>query len=195
MLIVMRRAVHINLAAALILLAGLLFITLRPGRWALDREKGFMVSLQNSLFHLDRAKQQWATEKNKSESDVPRLDELRPYLGNGWWETIQRLKGLGVHYNITSTAEPQSDLATLTRDLRFRRGYCLFYPAGTSYGLQAGWASLPASATWKPFVVLWVENNLDYLLVLALAILVLGNLVVFVMNHPFKRESSRHVSA
>jgi len=191
----MRRAVHINLAAALVLLAGLLCVTLRPGPWALGREKEFMVSLQSSLYHLDEAKQQWVTVKNKSESDVPTLDELRPYLGNGWWETIQRLKGLGVHYNITSTAEPQSDLATLTRNLRFRRGYCLFYPAGTSYGLQAGWASPPARATWKPFALLWVENNLDYLLGMALAVLVLGNMFVFVGNHHFKQEGRPHVSA
>ena len=195
--VVMHRAAQINLAVALILLTGLLLVTLRPGPWALEREKGFMVSLANSLYHLDEAKQQWAIEKNKSELEVPTFDELRPYLGNQWWETIQRLKALGIQYKITSTAEPQSDLATLTRDLRFRRGYCLFYRAGTTYGLLAGWAYPPASATSRPVGVLWVENNLDHLLEAALVILVVGNLLVFVVkrNEHSKQESNHDVSA
>lgn len=84
-----------------------------------------MAGLQTSLYRLDHAKRWWATEKNKSELDVPTLDELRPYLGNKW-EDIQSLKALGIHYRITTTAEPRSDPAILTRDIRFRRGLCLF---------------------------------------------------------------------
>ena len=192
----MRRTVHISLAVALGLLAGLLFVTLRPGPWALEREKGFDVSLVNSLYYLDQAKQQWATEKKKSELDVPTFDDLKPYLGNQW-ESIQRLKAWGVRYAIASTEEPQSDLATLTRNLRFRRGYCLFYPAGTSYGLLAGWSFPPASATSKPFGLLWVENNLDHLLGAALVVLLVGNLLAFLVskNHYSKQEGSHHVSA
>jgi len=183
---------YLSLAVALTLLAGIDRLSSGPGPWALDREKGFIGGLHNSLSLLDQAKQQWAADKNKSELDVPTLDDLKPYLGDKR-DGIQRFITLGIKFKITSTVETQSDVATLTRDLRFRRGYCLFYPAGTRYCMQTGWVYPPAGATAKSFGILWVENNLDRLCEAALVFLVVGNVLVFlVKKHRKLKHESRH---
>jgi hypothetical protein len=137
-----------------------------------------MAGLHNSLYYLDRAKEQWANEKHKSEVDTPSLPDLMPYLGH-WKDTIARFTALGITYRITSMAETQSDVATLTRDLRFRSGICHFYPAGTSYGLLAGWTH-PRSSTTSSFRALLINNQ--YLLAAALCVLAMGNLLVFVVK-------------
>jgi hypothetical protein len=125
----MRRAGYLSLTVglALLLLAVLLFSPSGAGPGALDSEKVFMAELQSSLYHLDQAKQQWADEKHKSEQDIPTMEDLTPYLGD-WKNRIGRLVKLGINYKFTPVLEmePQSDVATLTRGLRFQRGYGRF---------------------------------------------------------------------
>jgi hypothetical protein len=125
-------------------------------------------------------------EKHKSELDTPTLQDLMPYLGNNR-ERIERFMALGINYKVTSMAEPQSDIATLTRDLRFRKGYCLFYSAGTTYCIHTGWPHPPHSTTSRSFRTLFIENNLDHLLEAAFSMLVVGNLLVFLIKK--KRNS------
>ncbi len=143
----MRKAGYPYLAAALalLLLAAALFLSSGrglgvSGRKAevLDREMEFVGGLHNGLYYLDRAKWEWLEERNKSEQDVPTMEDLAPYLGE-WTNHIARFMALGITYRIASLEEPQSDVATLTRDLRFRKGVCRFYAAGTSYGLHTRW--------------------------------------------------------
>jgi hypothetical protein len=172
----MRKAGYPYLAAALalLLLAAALFLSSGrglgvSGRKAevLNREMEFVGGLHNSLYYLDRAKWGWLEEKNKSEQDVPTMEDLAPYLGE-WTNHIARFMALGITYRITSLDEPQSDVATLTRDLRFRRGIGRFYRAGTSYCIRTRWAH-PRS------------HNQD-LLAAVLFVLGMGNLLVFVMK-------------
>jgi|GEM_PF-3927739 len=174
----------LNLVVAIVLLAGILILPSRPdpGPRALDSEKVFIAGLHNSLYYLDEAKRQWATEKNKSELDIPTLDDLTPYLGNNR-NRIVKFMALGINYKITSTAEPQSDVATLTRDLHFCAGYPL-YCAGTKLCLHTGWVHPRTS-----FRTIFNRNNLDQLLETAFAMLVVGNLVVFLIKRNSKQAS------
>src|SRR5262245_38503846 len=105
-------------AFAFLLVAVILLLPPGAGPGALDSEKVFMAGLQNSLYHLDQAKGQWAEQKHKSERDIPTMADLTPYLGD-WTNGIKRFTTLGITYKITqiSEMEPQSDVATLTRDL------------------------------------------------------------------------------
>jgi len=68
-----------NLAMLIIILGGILLVESGPEPW-LDSEKVFMAQLHNSLWNLDRAKYQWATEKSKREDAIPTFDDLAPYL-------------------------------------------------------------------------------------------------------------------
>ena len=183
----MRKVVYLNLAVAIALGAGILLLSSRPGPWALDSEKTFIAGLHNSLYYLELAKLQWAEEKNKSELDIPTLEDLTPYLGNNR-DRLQRFMALGITYKITSTEERQSDVAMLTRDLRFRRGYYLLYTAGTKYCIHTGWAHPPRSVT-STFRTLYIKNNLDHLLEAAFAMLVVGNLLVLLTKK--KRNSKQ----
>lgn len=118
------------------------------------------------------------------------MEDLTPYLGD-WTNHIKRFITLGIDYKITpvSEMEPQSDVATLTRDLRFQRGFCRFYPAGTRYCIHTGWAGPEfGSASWFPA---FYFNNRE-LLAAALFMLAMGNLLVFVIR---KIRNSRPVSS
>jgi hypothetical protein len=119
-------------------------------------------------------------EKHKTEHDVPTMEDLGPYLGD-WTNHITRFVTLGITYKITPISEmdPQSDIATLTSDLRFQRGFCRFYPAGTSYCIHTGW-TFPQSSTTNSFRAFYINNQ--YLLAAALCVLAVGNLLVFVIK-------------
>jgi hypothetical protein len=164
-------------AAILLLLALILFLA--PGIEVFDSETTFMTGLHNSLYHLGRAKQQWVEEKHRSEGDVPTMTDLRPYLGK-WANHIERLIARGVRYEITPISEMnfQSDIAIFNRDLRFRRGYCRFYPAGTRYCLQTGWVHpVSRAASFRSFYI----HNRERL-VAALFLLGMGTLMVFAIR-------------
>jgi hypothetical protein len=176
-------------AVALLLLAVILFLSPGVGPGALDSEKTFLAGLWNSLYYLDQAKSQWAEEKHKSERDVPTMAELTPYLGR-WTNRIERFIALGITYRITpiSDTESQSDIATLTRDLRFRSGICRFYPAGTHISLRAGWAHPDSGgSSLRAFYF-----NHRELFAAALFISGIGILLVFAVR---KIRSSRQVSS
>jgi hypothetical protein len=182
---------YLNLALALALLTGIVYMTSGPGPWALNSEKTFYAAFHNSLNNLDEAKYKWADEKHKSEEDIPTLEDLIPYLedkGRG----IKRFMVLGITYKITSTETNQSDVATLTRDLRFRSGYCLLYRKGTSYSLHNSWTFPPRDRETKSFNTLWIENNLDHALEAALIVLVFGNLFVFMNTRKRNTKQANH---
>ena len=177
----MRKAGHgyLTVALALMLLAVVVFLPSGAGPGALDREMAFTGALHNSLYHLDQAKWQWAEARRKSEQDVPTMEDLTPYLGD-WTNRIRRLVALGIDYKITpiSEMEPQSDVATLTRNLRFQRGFYRFYPAGTSYCLHTGWARPQSGTSW----FLASYHNHRGLLEAALFLFGIGTLLVFVIK-------------
>ena len=139
---------------------------------------------------LDQAKWKWAGEKHKSEGDVPTMEDLAPYLGD-WTNHIARFVALGVTYKITpiSDLEPQSDVATLTRDLRFQIGFRRYYRAGTSFSLHGGHVSPPYDT--KSWFIAFYQNNRG-LLVIVLFALAIGNLLVFVIK---KIQNSKQVSS
>ena len=180
---------YFTLALASVLLAVLVFLPSGAGPWALDSEKAFNAGLHNSFYYLDLAKRQWAKKKNKSEQDVPTMAELTPYLED-WTNRIERFISLGIAYKITpiSEMENQSDVATLTRDLSFRRGICRFYPAGTRYCIHTGWSHPDTGkSSFRDFYI----NNRE-LLAAALFIFGISTLLVFAVR---KILSSRRVSS
>ncbi len=171
---------YLVVALALLLLAMFIFLPFGAGPGALPREMGFWVPLQNSLNHLDEAKWKWMEEKQKTEGDTPTMEDLAPYLGD-WTNSIKHFGALGVEYKITPISEmkPQSDVATLTRDLRFQRGFCRYYCAGTKFSLQ-GDRFYPPYDT-KSRLIAFYQNNRG-LLALVLFALAIGNLLVFVVK-------------
>ena len=180
---------YLATAIALLLLAVFVFLPLGAGPGALDREMAFWGRLHNSLYYLDRAKWKWMDEKHKAEGDVPTMEDLAPYLGE-WTNHIARFIALGVTYKITpiSEMESQSDIATITRDLRFQRGFCRYYHAGTSFSLHGGYVS-PLYDTKSRFIALYQNNR--GLLVIILFALAIGNLLAFVRK---KIQNFKHVS-
>ena len=170
----------VNLVILLIILGGILLVESGPEPW-LDSEKVFMARLYNSLENLDRAKYQWATEKNKPEAAIPTFDDLTPYLGE-WKNTIEKLKALGVEYKITSTETNQSDVATLTRGIRFRAAICPYYRAGTTLCIHTGWSSLPPSTSPITLRVRLTWLRADFFLKAAFFILVLANVIIFLVR-------------
>jgi hypothetical protein len=65
---------------------------------------------------------------------------------------------LGVRYTITPFGEDhnQSDIATLTNDIRFHGGFSRFYPAGTEVTFAgAKWTAPPGSASYRFFQQNW----------------------------------------
>jgi len=131
---------YLSVAVAFVLLAAVVFLPPGAGPGALEREMAFSGELHNSLYHLDLAKWKWAEENPNSGKHVPTMADLTPYLGN-WTNSIHRLIKFGVTFQITpaSEDEEQSDIATLTRDLHFKRGYCRFYISGTRYSIRTHW--------------------------------------------------------
>jgi hypothetical protein len=167
-------------AFALLLLAGFIFLPSGAGPGALEREMGFWGGLQSSLYHIDVAKTKWTDEKHKADGDVPTIEELAPYLGE-WTNHIARFVALGVTYKITPVSEmqPQSDVATLTRDLRFQSGFCRYYRAGTRFSIQ-GDRFYPPYDT-KSRLTAFYQNNRGLLAIILLALAV-GNLLVFAIK-------------
>ena len=188
---------YLVVALALLLLAMFIFLPWGAGPGALPREMGFWVPLQNSLNQLDQAKWKWMDEKHKTEGDTPTMEDLAPYLGD-WTNSIKHFGALGVEYKITPIAEmkAQSDVATLTRDLRFQKGFCRFYRAGTKFSIQ-GDRFYPPYDT-KSSLIAFYQNNRG-LLVLVLFTLAIGNLLVFVVkriqNVRLTRVTHEHQSA
>lgn len=175
-----RGSAYLVVALALLLLAMFIFLPWGAGPGALPREMGFWVPLQNSLYHLDEAKWKWMEEKHKTEGDTPTMEDLAPYLGD-WTNSIRHLVALGVEYKITPLSEEkhQSDVATLSRDLRFQIGFCRYYRAGTKFSIQ-GDRFWPLYDT-KSSLIAFYQNNRG-LVVLALFTLAIGNLLVFVVK-------------
>jgi hypothetical protein len=164
----------------LLLLAVIVFLPSGAGPGALPREMGFWGGLHNSLWNLDLAKMKWMEEKHKTEGDLPRMDDLSPYLGE-WTNHIAQFIAWGVTYKITpiSEMESQSDVATLTRDVRFQVGFSRYYRAGTSYSLHGGYVFPPYDA--KSWFVAFYQNDRG-LLVIILFTSAIGNLLVFVIK-------------
>jgi hypothetical protein len=181
---------HLVVALGLLSVATIIFLPSGAGPGALDSEKAFDAEFHNSLYYLDRAKWRWAEEMHKSEQDVPTMKDLAPYLGD-WTNRIGRLAALGIDYKLTPLFEmqPQSDVATLTRDLRFQRGFSRFYPAGTSLCLNTGWAR-PQSGSTSSFLAFYHDNR--GLVSAVFFLLAIGNLLLFVLrsNRNLKNVSS-----
>ncbi len=181
---------YLVVALALLLLAAFIFLPSGAGPGALDREMGFWGGLQNSLYYIDIAKTKWMGEKHKPDGDVPTMEELAPYLGE-WTNQIARFVALGVTYKITPVSEmqSQSDVATLTRDLRFKRGFCRYYRAGTKYSLQ-GDRFYPPYDT-NSWLIAFYQNNRGLLAIVLFAFAVV-NLLVFVITkfRQFRQVSS-----
>ncbi len=174
------KLVFANLVVLLIILGGIVLVESGPEPW-LDSETVFTARLHNSLWNLDRAKCQWATEKNKPEDAIPTFDDLAPYLGE-WKNTIEKLKALGVKYKITSTETNQSDVATLTRGIRFRAAFCPYYRAGTTLCLHTGWKSPSPSTSPMTLRIRLTWLRADFFLKAAFFILVLANVIIFLVR-------------
>jgi hypothetical protein len=168
---------YLVVTLALLLLAVFILLPSGAGPGALDREMGFWGGLEKSLYHIDEAKTKWMDEKHKADGDVATMEELAPYLGE-WTNHIARFVALGVTYKITPVSEmqPQSDVATLTRDLRFKRGFCRYYCAGTKFSIQGDRFDPPYDT--KSSLTAFYQNNRG-LLAIVLFALAVGNLLVF----------------
>jgi|SRR5665213_436753 len=178
-LIVMRKLLYADVGALLCLAAAYFFLS---GPFVLDSEKTFDARPHNSLVDLSHAKQQWADEKQKSEKDVPTIEELGSYLGVNRAQ-IDDLMALGVRYTLTPIGKGElTDIATMTQNVRFHGGISRFYPAGAKCGLSSGWSTPPGSICFR-----LVENFLDVLLILGLLALAVGNVLLVVIRkrpHP-----------
>lgn len=171
---------YLVVALALLLLAAFILLPSGAGLGALPREMGFWVPLQSSLNHLAQAKWKWMEDKHRTDGDTPTMEDLAPCLGD-WTNSIKQLVALGVEYKITPISEerPQSDVATLTRDFRFQRGFCRYYRAGTKFSIQG-------DRFWPPFdtrssFIAFYQNNRG-LVGIVLFALATGNLLVFVIK-------------
>jgi hypothetical protein len=185
------KLVVVNFVILLIILGGILLVESGPEPW-LDSEKVFMSRLHNSLFYLDQAKQQWATDKNKSENAVPTFADLAPYLGE-WKNEIEQLQSLGIEYKLTSTETNQSDVATLTRGIRFRAAFCPYYRAGTTLCLQTGWKNQPPSTSPITLRIRLTWLHAEGFLGAALVILVLTNVIIFIIRRLTKSSEAADI--
>jgi hypothetical protein len=174
----------VNLVILLIIAGGILLVESGPEPW-LDSEISFDSRLFNSLWNLDRAKYQWATEKNKPEDAIPTFDDLAPYLGE-WKNTIEKFKALGVEYKITSTETNQSDVATLTQGIRFRAAFCAYYGAGTTLCICTGWKSPPPGTSPITLRIRLILLHAEFFLIAALFILGLANAIIFLVRKGMK---------
>lgn len=174
------KLVFVNLAILLIIFGGIRLVESGPEPW-LASENVFTAQLDNSLWNLDRAKHEWAAEKNKAEDAVPTFEELAPYLGEDK-KAIEKFQALGIEYKITSTETNQSDVATLTRGIRFRAAFCPYYRAGTTVCLHTGWKNPPTSTSPITFRILLILLHGDFFLNAAFFILVLANVIIFLVS-------------
>jgi len=67
----------------------------------------------NNLRQLDGAKQQWALENGKSDTDAPGAASITPYVGRGTGGSITTMfcpldsaKAIGTSYNINTVGNP-----------------------------------------------------------------------------------------
>jgi hypothetical protein len=178
----MRKLVFIDAIAILFLLVWRLYIS---GPLVMDREGAFYSGLLNSLHRLDQAKLEWANKEQKSEKDIPTMAELLSYLGDHK-VLIDDFSALGVRYTITPLDEdhPQSDVATLTKDIRFRAGFCRFYPAGSKYSIQ-GEKGYPSRSRFNTYF----QQNWAMMVPLWVVTFVVGNAIFLVVW--FRRRASR----
>lgn len=171
---------NLVIGIVLLLLAVVVFLPAGAGPGALPREMAFVGGLHDSLYYLDQAKSTWAQEKHKPDGAIPTMDDLAPYLGDST-NRIKRFVALGVKYKISAVSEleHQSDVATLTRGLRFQIGFCRYYPAGTSYCIHTGW-SYPrlGMGSW---LIAFYEINRGFF-ALSLFALAFGNVLLFVIK-------------
>ncbi|HEU6447134.1 MAG TPA: hypothetical protein VFV23_01695 [Verrucomicrobiae bacterium] len=167
-------------SVVLLLLAVIIFLPSGAGTGALPREMRFWGGLHNSLYNLDLAKMKWMEEKHKTDGDLPTMEDLAPYLGE-WTNHIAQFIAWGVTYKITpiSEVEPQSDVATLTRDVRFQIGFCRYYRAGTSYSLHRGYVFPPYDM--KSWFVAFYQNNRGLFIIILFASAI-GNMLVFLIK-------------
>jgi hypothetical protein len=170
----MRKVLYIDALAILLLLVGRLYLS---GPIVVDREGAFYTGLHNSLYFLDQAKWDWAEKEHKAENDVPTMAELLPYMGDHR-PLIDRFTALGVRYTITPFGEEyhQSDVATLTKDIRFSAGFCRFYPAGTKYSIQGERVNPQV-----PFWFGYFEQNWAIMVPLWILTFVVGNAIFLVI--------------
>jgi hypothetical protein len=171
---------YLVIALVLILLAVNVYLPSGAGPGALPREMGFWGGLHNSLYYIDEAKWKWMEEKHKNTGDTPTMQDLAPYLGE-WTNHIAHFVELGVTYKISpiSEMEPQSDVATLTRSVRFQVGYCRYYNAGTSVSLHGG--ETHPTYDMESRLVAFYENNRG-LLVISLLGFAIGNFLAFAIR-------------
>jgi hypothetical protein len=187
----MRKAYYINLIVSFVLLviASILLLLSRMDPKALDSEITFDTTLHNSLWNLDVAKLKWVEENHKTEHDTPTMKELSPYLGE-WTNHIARLETLGINYKITpfSEMEPQSDVATLTREIYFHAGFCRYYPSGAVFCLHNGdsFPELDAKSRTRAF---YFANR--ELLAIAIIFLATVNLLVLGAIKFFRKTRKR----
>ncbi len=176
-------------ALALLLLAAIVLLPSGAGPGALPREMGFWGGVHNSLCNLNLAKMTWMEEKSKTEGDLPTMEDLAPYLGE-WTNHIAQFVTWGVTFKITPISEMmvQSDVATLTRNVRFQQGICRFYPAGTSYCLPGRYVFGPYDT--KSWIIAFYQNTRGFIVIVLFA-LAIGNLIVYVIK---KMRSFRQVS-
>ena len=188
---VMRKTSNIILAVSLGLgsLALIFLVTSRMDTKAQDREMGFVGALHNSLYYLDQAKWKWAEENHIAEQNIPTMVDLAPYLGK-WTNTITRLESLGVNYTITpfSDAEPQSDIATFTREVYFHVGFCRYYPAGCRYCLHTGWTSPELKGSSRLRAIYFADREI---LSVSISFLTTVNLFILAAVKLFKKLRAR----
>jgi hypothetical protein len=178
------KLVFVNFVFLFVILGGILLVESGPEPW-LDSETVFDARLYNSLGSLGEAKAQWATEKNKSEDAVPTWEDLAPYLGERK-NTIKKLQALGIEYKITSSETNQSDVATLTRGIRFRAGFSPYYRAGTTVCIHTGWKSPPPSTSPITLRIRLTWLHADFFLKAALFVLALANGIIFLVRRGTK---------
>jgi hypothetical protein len=89
-----------RVVAVLDTLASLMLPALSKAKQKVGREYAIM----NNLRLLDSAKQQWALEQRKSATDVPTMEDLRPYVGRG--ERGEVPGGEGQTYILGAVGEP-----------------------------------------------------------------------------------------
>jgi hypothetical protein len=180
---------NLLISCSLLLLSSIIFWSARTDSKALDSEITFDTTFHNSLWNLDVAKLKWVEENHKTEHDAPTMKELSPYLGE-WTNHIARLETLGINYKITplSEMEPQSDVATLTREIYFHAGFCRYYPAGTRYCLHTGWSNPELSGASRLRAFYFANREL---LAVAIIFLMSVNLLVLGAIKLFRKTRSR----
>ncbi len=77
----------------------------------------------------------------------------------------------------------QSDVATLTRGIRFRAGFCTYYRAGTTYCIHTGWKIPPPSTSPITFRIRLTWLHAEFFLGVALFVLAVANVIIFFVRN------------